>query len=236
MLNQQFSQIIAAELTVQPQQIAAAIQLLDDGNTIPFIARYRKEATGGLDDSQLRHFETRLIYLRELEDRRQTILKSIEDQGKLSDELRRQIQQTQSKTELEDLYLPYKPKRRTKGQIAIEAGLAPLADLLWNEPQNDPEQAAQAYIDADKGFADSKAVLDGARYILMERFAEDALLLAKVRRYLQQSAVLISKVLPAKNKKAKNFRIILIIKNCYEMCLPIVPWQCFAGATRAFCS
>lgn len=122
MLNQQISQIIATELTVQPQQILAAIQLVDDGNTIPFIARYRKEVTG-LDDTQLRHFETRLIYLRELEDRRQTILKSIEEQGKLTDDLRNQIQQVQSKTELEDLYLPYKPKRRTKGQIAIEAGL-----------------------------------------------------------------------------------------------------------------
>ena len=130
MLNQQISQIIAAELTVQPKQILAAIQLLDDGNTIPFIARYRKEATGGLDDTQLRHFETRLIYLRELEDRRQTILKSIEEQGKLTDELRDKIHATQSKTELEDLYLPYKPKRRTKGQIAIEAGLEPLAEAL----------------------------------------------------------------------------------------------------------
>ena len=150
MLNQQISQIIAAELTVQPQQILAAIQLLDDGNTIPFIARYRKEATGGLDDTQLRHFETRLIYLRELEDRRQTILKSIEEQGKLTDELRDKIHATQSKTELEDLYLPYKPKRRTKGQIAIEAGLEPLADLLWNEPKNDPETAAAEFVNADK--------------------------------------------------------------------------------------
>lgn len=148
MLNQQISQIIAAELTVQPQQILAAIQLLDDGNTIPFIARYRKEATGGLDDTQLRHFETRLIYLRELEDRRQTILKSIEEQGKLTDELRDKIHATQSKTELEDLYLPYKPKRRTKGQIAIEAGLEPLADLLWNEPKNDPETAAVEFVNA----------------------------------------------------------------------------------------
>ena len=119
MLNQQISQLIAQELNVRDSQILAAIQLLDDGNTIPFIARYRKEATGGLDDTQLRHFETRLIYLRELEDRRQTILKSIEEQGKLTDELRDKIQATQSKTELEDLYLPFKPKRRTKGQIAI---------------------------------------------------------------------------------------------------------------------
>ena len=171
MLNQQISQIIAAELTVQPQQILAAIQLLDDGNTIPFIARYRKEATGGLDDTQLRHFETRLIYLRELEDRRQTILKSIEEQGKLTDELRDKIHATQSKTELEDLYLPYKPKRRTKGQIAIEAGLEPLADLLWNEPKNDPETSAAEFVNADKGVTDAKVALDGARYILMESFA-----------------------------------------------------------------
>lgn len=181
MLNQQISQLIAQELNVCDNQILAAIQLLDDGNTIPFIARYRKEATGGLDDTQLRHFETRLIYLRELEERRQTILKSIEEQGKLTDELRGKIQATQSKTELEDLYLPFKPKRRTKGQIAIEAGLEPLADLLWNEPKTDPETAANEFINVEKGVADSKAVLDGARYILMERFAEDAGLLAKVR-------------------------------------------------------
>ena len=206
MLNQQISQIIAAELSVQPHQILAAVQLLDDGNTIPFIARYRKEVTGGLDDTQLRHFETRLIYLRELEERRQTILKSIEEQGKLTDELRAQILQTQSKTELEDLYLPYKPKRRTKGQIAIEAGLEPLAELLWNEPHNDPEQATVAYIDAEKGFADSKAVLDGARYILMERFAEDAQLLAKVRQYLSQSAVIISRVLEGQEAEGAKFQ------------------------------
>lgn len=206
MLNQQISQIIATELSVQPQQILAAIQLLDDGNTIPFIARYRKEVTGGLDDTQLRHFETRLIYLRELEDRRQTILKSIEEQGKLTEELRNQIQQVQSKTELEDLYLPYKPKRRTKGQIAIEAGLEPLADLLWNSPENDPETTALSFVDSEKGVADSKAALDGARYILMERFAEDATLLAQVRRYLQQSAVLVSKVLEGKEAEGAKFQ------------------------------
>lgn len=206
MLNQQISQIIAAELTVQPQQILVAIQLLDDGNTIPFIARYRKEATGGLDDTQLRHFETRLIYLRELEDRRQTILKSIEEQGKLSDELRDKIHATQSKTELEDLYLPYKPKRRTKGQIAIEAGLEPLADLLWNEPKNDPESTALSFVDAEKGVADSKAALDGARYILMERFAEDAGLLAKVRDYLAKNAVIVSKVIEGKEMEGAKFQ------------------------------
>lgn len=206
MFNQQISQIIAAELTVQPQQILAAIQLLDDGNTIPFIARYRKEATGGLDDTQLRHFETRLIYLRELEDRRQTILKSIEEQGKLTDELRDKIYATQSKTELEDLYLPYKPKRRTKGQIAIEAGLEPLADLLWSEPKNDPELTALSFVDAEKSVADSKAALDGARYILMERFAEDAGLLAKVRDYLAKNAVIVSKVIEGKETEGAKFQ------------------------------
>ncbi len=124
---------------------------------MPFIARYRKEVTGGLDDTQLRNLETRLGYLRELEDRRQAILKSIAEQGKLTDALEKAINTTLSKTELEDLYLPYKPKRRTRGQIAIEAGLEPLADLLWNEPAHDPEAEAAKYIDADKGVADSKA-------------------------------------------------------------------------------
>lgn len=206
MLNQQISQIIATELNVAPQQILAAIQLLDDGNTIPFIARYRKEATGGLDDTQLRHFETRLGYLRELEDRRQSILKSIEEQGKLTDELRAQIEATQSKTELEDLYLPFKPKRRTKGQIAIEAGLEPLADLLWNEPENTPETAALAFVNEEKGVADAKAALDGARYILMERFAEDAQLLAKVRQYLQQNAQIEAKVIEEKEQEGAKFQ------------------------------
>ncbi|MBN6063003.1 Tex family protein [Aggregatibacter actinomycetemcomitans] len=206
MLNQQISRLIAQELNVCDNQILAAIQLLDDGNTIPFIARYRKEVTGGLDDTQLRHFETRLIYLRELEERRQTILKSIEEQGKLTDELREKIQATQSKTELEDLYLPFKPKRRTKGQIAIEAGLEPLADLLWNEPKTDPETAAKEFINAEKGVADSKAALDGARYILMERFAEDAGLLAKVRDYLSKNALLVSKVIEGKETEGAKFQ------------------------------
>ena len=206
MLNQQISQLIAQELNVRDSQILAAIQLLDDGNTIPFIARYRKEATGGLDDTQLRHFETRLIYLRELEDRRQTILKSIEEQGKLTDELRDKIQATQSKTELEDLYLPFKPKRRTKGQIAIEAGLEPLADLLWNEPKTVPEITALDYVNAEKGVADVKAALDGARYILMERFAEDAGLLAKVRDYLSKNALIVSKVIEGKEAEGAKFQ------------------------------
>ncbi|QIW16294.1 RNA-binding transcriptional accessory protein [Pasteurellaceae bacterium RH1A] len=205
-LNQQISQLIAAELNVGSHQILAAIGLLDEGNTIPFIARYRKEVTGGLDDTQLRHFESRLIYLRELDDRRQTILKSIEEQGKLTDELKAKIEQTQSKTELEDLYLPYKPKRRTRGQIALEAGLEPLAEALWNEPSNTPESLAATYVDAEKGVADTKAALDGARYILMERFAEDAELLAKLRQYLTAYATLESKVIEGKEEEGEKFR------------------------------
>ena len=205
-LNHQISQIIAAELAVRSEQIFAAMTLLDEGNTIPFIARYRKEVTGGLDDTQLRHFETRLLYLRELNDRRQTILKSIEEQGKLTDELREKIEQTQSKTELEDLYLPYKPKRRTRGQIAIEVGLEPLADSLWNDPSQVPETVAEAYIDAEKGVADVKSALDGARYILMERFSEDADLLAKLRQYLIANATLEAKVIEGKEEEGEKFR------------------------------
>ena len=205
-LNQTISQVIAGELNVKPQQILAAMNLLDEGNTIPFIARYRKEVTGGLDDTQLRHFETRLIYLRELDDRRQTILKSIDEQGKLSDELREKIFATESKTELEDLYLPYKPKRRTRGQIAIEAGLEPLAEQLWQDPRLTPESVAEQFISADKGVTDSKAALDGARYILMERFAEDAELLAKLRQYLTANATIEAKVIEGKEQEGEKFR------------------------------
>ena len=205
-LNQTISQVIAAELNVGSHQILAAMQLLDEGNTIPFIARYRKEVTGGLDDTQLRHFETRLIYLRELDDRRQTILKSIEDQGKLSDELREKILATESKTELEDLYLPYKPKRRTRGQIAIEAGLELLAEQLWQDPKLMPEAVAEQFIDSDKGVADTKAALDGARYILMERFAEDAELLAKLRQYLTANATIEAKVIEGKEQEGAKFQ------------------------------
>ena len=150
MMNDSLCRIIAGELQARAEQVEAAVRLLDEGNTVPFIARYRKEVTGGLDDTQLRNLETRLGYLRELEDRRQAILKSIAEQGKLTDALEKAINTTLSKTELEDLYLPYKPKRRTRGQIAIEAGLEPLADLLWNEPAHDPEAEAAKYIDADK--------------------------------------------------------------------------------------
>jgi protein Tex len=206
MINKQISHIIASELTVKPEQVLAAIQLLDEGSTVPFIARYRKEVTGGLDDTQLRTLDSRLSYLRELEDRKQTILKSIEEQGKLTPELSQSIIQTLSKTELEDLYLPYKPKRRTRGQIAIEAGLEPLANDLWKNPILDPEIEAEKYINSDKGIADTKSALDGARYILMERFAEDAALLAKVRHYLWNNAHLVSQVVRGKEEEGAKFR------------------------------
>lgn len=206
MMNDSFCRIIAGEIQARPEQVDAAVRLLDEGNTVPFIARYRKEITGGLDDTQLRNLETRLSYLRELEERRQAILKSISEQGKLTDELANAINATLSKTELEDLYLPYKPKRRTRGQIAIEAGLEPLVDLLWSDPSHTPEVAAAQYIDADKGVADTKAALDGARYILMERFAEDAALLAKVRDYLWKNAHLVSTVVSGKEEEGAKFR------------------------------
>ncbi|WP_345856943.1 Tex family protein [Shewanella algae] len=203
------AQIIAQELNVREQQVAATISLLDEGATVPFVARYRKEVTGGLDDTQLRNLHTRLGYLRELNDRRQVILSSIEAQGKLTAELKHAINEADSKTRLEDLYLPYKPKRRTKGQIAIEAGIEPLADALYAAVGNadmNPEQVAEAYLNPEAGFADAKAVLDGARYILMERIAEDAELLAKVRNHLQQSAVIESRLIAGKEKEGAKFR------------------------------
>lgn len=206
MINPQINHIIAGELAVKPEQVLAAITLLDEGSTVPFIARYRKEVTGGLDDTQLRTLDTRLNYLRELDDRKQTILKSITEQGKLTPELEKSITQTLNKTELEDLYLPYKPKRRTRGQIAIEAGLEPLADSLWQNPQRIPETEAEKYLNTDKGFDDIKSVLDGARYILMERFAEDAGLLAKVRHYLWNNAHLVSQVNTGKEEDGAKFR------------------------------
>lgn len=205
-MNDLLSCIIANELQAKPEQTEAAIRLLDEGNTVPFIARYRKEVTGGLDDTQLRQLETRLNYLRELEERRQAILKSIKEQNKLTAELSSAIHSTLSKAELEDLYLPYKPKRRTRGQIAIEAGLKPLAEMLWQDPSHVPEQLAASYIDTDKGINDSKAALDGARYILMERFAEDASLLTKVRNYLWKNAHLVSCVIEGKEETGEKFR------------------------------
>src|SRR4051794_15599009 len=181
-------QRIAAELNVRVPQVAAAIALLDDKATVPFIARYRKEATGGLDDTQLRLLEERLSYLRELEDRRAVVLKSIEEQGKLTPQLAAAIAAADTKARLEDLYLPYKPKRRTKGQIAREAGLEPLATLLLTDPTQVPEQVAQAYVDPEKGIADVAAALEGARWILVEQFAEDAELVGGLRQWLWERA------------------------------------------------
>ncbi|MFQ2174612.1 Tex family protein [Aeromonas rivipollensis] len=197
---------IAGELNARPEQVQAAVRLLDEGSTVPFIARYRKEVTGGLDDTQLRTLESRLGYLRELEDRRQVILRSIEEQGKLTPELARELNGADSKTRLEDLYLPYKPKRRTKGQMAIEAGLEPLANLLLTDPMKDPEQAAAAFLNAEQGITDSKAALDGARYILMERFAEQADLLEKLRDYLWQNATLRARVVAGKEQEGAKFK------------------------------
>lgn len=202
MINKQ----IALEISARPEQVNAAVALLDEGSTVPFIARYRKEVTGGLDDTQLRTLEQRLTYLRELEDRRAVILKTINEQGKLTPELERELLAADNKTRLEDLYLPYKAKRRTKGQIAIEAGLLPLADLLHGDANLEPEQQAKTYLNPEAGFADTKAVLDGVKYILMERFAEDANLLAKLRRHLAQHAVLKSSVVAGKEQEGAKFR------------------------------
>ena len=197
---------LAGELNAQQQQVVAATKLLDEGATVPFIARYRKEVTGGLDDTQLRLLEQRLSYLRELEERRSFILSTIESQNKLTPELSADITNAQSKTELEDLYLPYKAKRRTKGQIAIEAGLEPLADALFKDANLDPEQQAQQFVSAEKGFADTKAVLEGAKFILMERFAEDAKLLAKFRSHISQNGAIESTVIKGQEQAGAKYR------------------------------
>jgi len=207
-------QRLAAEIAAKPAQIAAAIALLDEGATVPFISRYRKEATGGLDDIQLRLLEERLRYLRELEERREAIITSITEQGKMTPELLKAVSLATDKTHLEDLYLPYKPKRRTKAQIALEAGLQPLADALLANPTLNPEEEAAKYLrepftseagDANPGVADAKAALDGARQILMERFAEDAGLLQSLREYVQQHGVVQSKVIEGKNDAAEKY-------------------------------
>jgi uncharacterized protein len=196
---------IAQELSVQPRQVEAAVELLDGGATVPFIARYRKEATGALDDTQLRSLEDRLGYLREMEERREVILRSIVEQGKLTPELERNIRDADTKTRLEDLYLPYKPKRRTKAQIAREAGLEPLALGLLENPSQSPEELAGPFVDADRGVADVKAALDGARQILMENFAEDAELLGRLRDFLWENGQLRSRVVEGKEQEGAKF-------------------------------
>ncbi|ADT85743.1 conserved hypothetical protein [Vibrio furnissii NCTC 11218] len=226
-------QSIAKELNVRSEQVIAAVKLIDDGNTVPFIARYRKEVTGGLDDTQLRTLDSRLAYLREMDDRRQTILKSIQDQGKLTPELEQAIQDADSKTRLEDLYLPYKPKRRTKGQIAIEAGLEPLADQLWTQPETDPEREAARYIAADKGIDDTKAALDGARAIVMERIAEDANLLEKIRQHLTRNAEIVSRVVEGKERDGEKFKDYFDHHNPSAKCRRTARWRCCAAAMKA---
>jgi uncharacterized protein len=196
---------IATELSVTNTKVNAAIQLLDEGATVPFIARYRKEQTGGLDDTQLRTLEERLTYLRELDKRRETILQSIEEQGKLSAPLKQSILDATTKTTLEDLYLPYKPKRRTKAQIAREAGLQPLADNLLSNPSLAPEASATAYIDSEKDINDSVAALEGAKQILMEEFAENATLMGQLRDDLWQYGLLSAKVAKGKEEEGKKF-------------------------------
>ena len=198
-------QRIAEEISAHEKQVAAAVQLLDEGATVPFIARYRKEVTGGLDDIQLRLLEQRLVYLRELEERRFAILKSITEQDKLSPELEQSIQNAATKTDLEDLYLPYKLKRRSKAQIAREAGLAPLAEALLGDPSLNPETVASNYINAEKGVPDIKAALDGARQILMEQIAEQAELLGKLREYMWSHAALKTSVTEGKQEAGAKF-------------------------------
>ncbi len=197
---------IAQELSVNEQQVIAAVALIDDGATVPFIARYRKEVTGGLDDTQLRKLDERLNYLREMDDRKLAILKSIQEQEKLTPALEKQINQAETKTQLEDLYLPYKPKRRTKAQIAREAGLEPLADALFEDRTLTPEKEAEKYFNPDHKIEDVKAALDGAKQILMERFSENAQLLEKLRTFLRNDAYLKSEVIPGKENEGEKFR------------------------------
>ncbi|WP_374012625.1 Tex family protein [Pseudoxanthomonas koreensis] len=205
-LARKIAQTIATEIGAQPAQVVAAVGLLDEGATVPFIARYRKEVTGGLDDTQLRNLEVRLGYLREMEDRRAAILSSIAEQGKLTDELRGDIEAADSKSRLEDLYLPYKQKRRTRAQIAREAGLEPLADGLLEDPTRVPEEFAATFVDADKGVADAKAALEGARAILIERWGEDAALVGELRTWLQEVGVIRAKVAEGKETAGEKFR------------------------------
>ena len=205
-LARKIASTIADGIGAKTEQAVAAIALLDEGATVPFIARYRKEVTGGLDDTQLRNLETRLTYLREMEDRRAAILSSIDEQGKLTPELRADIDAADSKARLEDLYLPYKPKRRTRAQVAREAGLEPLADGLLADPTQEPETFAATFVDADKGVADTKAALEGARAILIERWGEDAALVGELRAWLHEVGVIRAKVVEGKEAAGEKFR------------------------------
>ena len=205
-INLRIQAQLATELGVRPNQVAATMQLIAEGATIPFIARYRKEATGGLDDTILRQLEVRLTYLEELEARRDVVMASISEQGKLTKELSTALASADSKQRLEDLYAPFKPKRRTRAQIAREAGLQPLADQLLDHSNIVPQEAALAYVDADKGVADVKAALDGARDILAEQFAENADLVAQLRELLMRQGMVYAKVVEGKEEEGSNFR------------------------------
>ena len=224
-------QRIAGELGVAVRQVSAAVELLDGGATVPFIARYRKEATGTLDDAQLRTLEERLRYLRELDERREAIRKEIAAQGKLTSELEAQIRAADSKARLEDLYLPYKPKRRTKAQIAREAGLEPLADLLLGDPRHDPQHEAQAFV--NENVPDAAAALEGARAILVERFAEDADLIGPLREAMAARGTLISKVRAGKGQeKARSSPITSSSANRSPGCPRTASWPCSAARRR----
>ena len=200
------AQRLANELNVRKAQVVDTIALLDEGASVPFISRYRKEATGGLDDTQLRNLDERLRYLRELEERRTAVVASVEEQGKLSDALKAHLLQADTKQRLEDLYLPYKPKRRTKAHIAREAGLEPLADALLLNPSLTPETQATDYINSNAGFADEKAVLEGAKQLLMERFSEDPELSGRLRDWLWQEGILSSQVIAGQEEAGAKFR------------------------------
>ena len=191
---------IATGIHAKPEQVQAAVKLLDSGDTVPFIARYRKEVTGGLDDAQLRELESELEYRRGLEERRGTILESIRSQGKLTDKIARAINEADTKQRLEDLYLPFKPKRRSRAQTAKEAGLEPLADALLKDRSLTPETEAAKFINADKGIDSAKAALEGARDILSERFAENADMLETLREFLWNNADMASAVIPEKQR------------------------------------
>ncbi|HCA37976.1 MAG TPA: RNA-binding transcriptional accessory protein, partial [Gammaproteobacteria bacterium] len=207
-LSNKIPQQIANELSITTQQVSASIALLDEGSTVPFISRYRKEATGGLDDLLLRDLELRLRYLREMAERVEKIIASIAEQEKLTPQLKKQILSAETKTVLEDLYLPFKPKRRTKAMIAIEAGLESLADALFEDPSQNPEALASNYIDTEarsNGVENSKAALEGARYILMDKFSEDAALAGKLRSHLWNQGELRSRVVEDKKSDAAKF-------------------------------
>lgn len=232
----QINQTIATELQVKVEQVQAAIELLDEGSTVPFISRYRKEVTGGLDDTQLRNLQERLHYLREMNERRDSILKSIQEQGKLTPELEKLIKVADTKTRLEDLYLPYKQKRRTKGQIAIEAGLEPLADLLFADPALQPEVEAEKYLNPDLKIAEAKDALDGARAILMERFSENAELLETTRQYMLDEAQVSSTVVKGKDAEAAKFKDYFDYSELYKKIPSHRALALFRGRREGFLS